>query len=82
MRNEYRIVVGRLKATNCFGEVGIDGKIILKWFLNKYGVAWSGFVWLGMWSSCGGLWFNERRGIYCVAERLPASQKRLSLLSL
>jgi hypothetical protein len=33
--HRYRIIVGHLKRRGNFEELGIDGRIILKWFLKK-----------------------------------------------
>jgi hypothetical protein len=34
--------------------IGIDGKIILKWILSKYGGrVWTGFIWLKIGTSSG-----------------------------
>jgi len=27
-------------------ELGVDGRIIIKWILRKHGNAWIGFIWL------------------------------------
>jgi hypothetical protein len=35
MRNIYKIVVINLKVVEHFGDLGMDGRIILKWTLNK-----------------------------------------------
>jgi hypothetical protein len=33
MRNAYRILVGKPKGRDQFGDLGVDGRIILKWVL-------------------------------------------------
>jgi hypothetical protein len=44
-----------LKGGDCFEHLGIDGKIILKWILEKQvGKLWTGFIWLRI-GTCGGL---------------------------
>jgi hypothetical protein len=35
MRNSYKIFVGNLKGRDHVKDLGIDGKIILEWFLGK-----------------------------------------------
>jgi hypothetical protein len=35
MRDSYRILVGNLKGRDHLGDLGIDGRIILKWILKK-----------------------------------------------
>jgi hypothetical protein len=36
-----------LRERDYLKDVGIDGRILLKWFLKKYNVrAWTGFIWL------------------------------------
>jgi len=37
--------------------LGVDGKIILKCILGKYGGrVWTGFIWLRIWTSGAPLW--------------------------
>jgi hypothetical protein len=45
MRNEYKILIGKPGGNrNHLGGLSVDGTIILKWVLNKYGVMWTGFM--------------------------------------
>jgi hypothetical protein len=43
-----------LKERDHVGEINVDGRIILKWMVMKYGIAWTGFVCVRMWT-CGGV---------------------------
>jgi hypothetical protein len=55
--NRNRILVENLKARIHLEDLGIDGRIILKWFLKKRGARmWTRFIWLGIRSSDGFLW--------------------------
>jgi len=54
MRNVRRILVGNSEEKNDVGYLGLDGMIILKWFLKKCSVkVWSRFSWLTINSSGG-----------------------------
>jgi hypothetical protein len=44
MRNSYRIVVGYWKRKAYLGDLGVGGKIILKWILKKWGGNWFDLV--------------------------------------
>jgi hypothetical protein len=45
MKNEYKIVVGNVNEGDYFEDLGIYGRIILKWVLQKFDVkACSGFT--------------------------------------
>jgi hypothetical protein len=47
LRNVYRILVGKLKGRNCLEDLGVDGRIILKWIIRKQGwMVWIRFIWL------------------------------------
>jgi hypothetical protein len=48
MRNAYKILVRKPEAKRALGEdLDLDGSIILKWILGKYGWrVWTGFIWL------------------------------------
>jgi hypothetical protein len=36
-RNAYRVLVGKGDRKRPFGKLGMDGRIILKWILNRLG---------------------------------------------
>jgi hypothetical protein len=38
MRNAYSILVRKLKRRDHLEDIGVDGRIILEWVLEKYGV--------------------------------------------
>jgi hypothetical protein len=45
MRNSYRILVGKLEGKNHLQDLGIDGRIVLRWILGKYDFGLIGFTW-------------------------------------
>jgi len=52
MRNAYNILVGKPERKRPCGNLGIDGRIILEWFLGKYGgKVWTGCIWLRIGTS-------------------------------
>jgi hypothetical protein len=45
----YKVLLGRLVERGSLGEVSVDGKIILKWYLRKaVRRAWGGLIWLNI----------------------------------
>ena len=42
MRCSYRVLVGKLSERGHFKDTGVDGRIIFKWFFNKWvgGLEW------------------------------------------
>ena len=43
----YRVLVGKPERKTPLGKPGVDGRIILRWILRKWGVgAWTGSSWL------------------------------------
>jgi hypothetical protein len=47
MRNEYQMLVGKPEGRDHSEDLGVDGRIILKFILGKHGLGmWIGFVWL------------------------------------
>jgi hypothetical protein len=46
-KGAYRVLVGRLEGKNHLEDLGIDGRIMLKWIFNKWDrEAWTGLIWL------------------------------------
>ena len=69
-------------------DLSLDGRIILKWMLQKQGEEWTGFIWLSLgktgrlyWTQKGSLWFHKTWGISCLAEELLASQELSAVCS-
>jgi hypothetical protein len=54
-RGAYSVLVGRPEGKTINVDLGIDGRIILKWIAMKWvGKAWIGLIWLGI-ETGGGL---------------------------
>jgi hypothetical protein len=54
IRNAYKILVGYLKERGHLKDVGLDGRIILQWILEKQGGKLrTGFIWFRMKTSGG-----------------------------
>jgi hypothetical protein len=54
MRNAYKIPLGKCERKNHSEDLGVDGKIILKWFLEKYSEkSWTGCICLVIGASGG-----------------------------
>jgi len=55
MRAAYRVRLRNLKEGVHLEDTGLDGRVILKWDLNKWARrSWAGLVWLRI-AICGGL---------------------------
>jgi hypothetical protein len=51
-RNAHTILVGKPEGKRHSEELGVDGRIILKWILRKLGwKLWTGFIWLRIGNS-------------------------------
>ena len=55
-RGVYRVLVGSLREGDRWGDLGVDGRIILRWFFRKLGVeVWTGLSWLRVGTGGGHL---------------------------
>jgi hypothetical protein len=47
VRGAYNILVGKSEGGDHWEDVGVDGRITLRWTLGKWGLGmWIGFIWL------------------------------------
>jgi hypothetical protein len=55
-RGIYRILVGKPEEQEHLGELGVDGRLILRWIFRKWDVGiWTGSSWLRIGTDCGHL---------------------------
>jgi hypothetical protein len=55
-RGVYRVLVGKPERKDHFEDPGVDGRIILRWVFQKWGVgAWTGSILLRMGTGGGQL---------------------------
>jgi len=53
---QYRVLEGRTKGRGSLEDLGVDGRIILKWIFQQWdGQAWTGFIWLRIGTGGGPL---------------------------
>jgi hypothetical protein len=52
-RGGYGVLVGKPERKNHFEDLGIDGRIILKLIFNRWDLAWTGLIWLSIWTGDG-----------------------------
>jgi hypothetical protein len=46
MRSAQRVLVGNLMERDHFEDLGVNGRIILKWIFKKWNGTWNGLIWL------------------------------------
>jgi hypothetical protein len=52
----YGVLVGNLEEREHWGDPGVDGRIILRWYFRKWDVGlWTGLSWLRMEKGGGNL---------------------------
>jgi hypothetical protein len=54
-RGVYRVLAGKPEGKNHFEDLGVDGRIILRWILRKFEGAWTGLIWLRIGTGGGHL---------------------------
>ena len=56
-RDVHRVLVGKLRERNHWGDPDVDGRIILRWIFRKWvGVVGTGWSWLRIGTGGGRLW--------------------------
>jgi len=55
-RHIYRVLVGKPEGKDHLGDLGVDGRMILRWIFRKWDVgAWTGTSWLRIGTGGGHL---------------------------
>ena len=54
-RGVHRVLVGKPEGKNHWGDLDVDGRIILRWIFGKWEVVETGWIWLRIWSDGGHL---------------------------
>jgi hypothetical protein len=55
-RGVYRVLSGNLRKRGHLEDLGVDGRIILRWIFRKWDVwAWTGSIWLRIGTGGGNL---------------------------
>jgi hypothetical protein len=55
-RGVYRVLVGNLRKRHHLEELGVDGRIVLRWIFRMWdGRAWTGLIWLRIGTGGGHL---------------------------
>jgi hypothetical protein len=53
-RGVYKVLVGKPEGRNHLEDLGVDGRILLRWIFRKWDVrAWTGSMWLGIETGSG-----------------------------
>jgi hypothetical protein len=76
MRSTFKILVGNLKAREHLEDLGVYGRVMLKWILKKYDMTVSlGLTWLWIWTS-GGLNFLKLKPLFVKNSHMPATSNK------
>jgi hypothetical protein len=74
-RSSFGLSVGKHRGKRPLEDLVVDGRLMLKWALKKWGVrAWSGFIWRRIGTNDG---FQEVWGISWLSEDLLPSNEEL-----
>jgi len=84
-RSARMVLVGKTRERDILEDLGVDGRILLKWIFRKYvGASWAGLIWLSrgtcgelLWTRYWSFGFLKMRGSYCLDDKLLASREAL-----